>query len=470
MKNFKTLVALFILAAIVFTAGCGDTQQLPKGAESLSATAFSKAELPNGLKIFSCPDSEFPITALVARVNIGAVNENPGEEGYAAVFSRLIAVDGEEKTSREMVSLGSTLKIHHEPEAMVISATVLKEDSLATATMLLKAISKKYNDAEIAAARDALVSSFSNLESSEQFQVQQLLNRTLYPESSRGAGTEKRLQALKNLTTQSFNNFLERNLMPQRILFALSGDISQELLSNFSNEAAQWQRGRDEVVAEEKSQESEETKDQEEKYTPIFVKNVRSNNSQLFMLRRLPPLNPATYYETLAVNRIFNGQSTFSRLSALQVALKLKNPIYSAVELNTRESGQIITATVPAEESFNTLSEVMKQLQILYGGKLLNSRLLGQEIADARNFLKGQLIRRTEELDALGEFVLWAENAGFEKQLPADHLAMIEAISKENLLVVIDSYFVPALNSLVAVGPERMVPQFEKNFKVEIVD
>lgn len=468
MKNLKPILSVLLTVAIVLTIGCNGGQQLPKGAESLSADQFSKAELESGMKIFSCPDTKAPVTAVVVRVNIGSINENPGQEGYAAVLSRLLTADGEERAARQINSLGSTLKVKHEPEALVLSATVLKEDAVETAQLLLNILRKEYSEQEVIAARDALVSNFKRLDQSEDYKVQQLLSKTLYPESARGAESATRVESLSNLTVDSFNSFLEKNVIPQNTSFALAGDVSAELLSNFSNDAADWVASSVTVPAEEKAE--EEAEQDGEKYTPIFVKNVKSSFSRLFMLRRLPPLNSATYYETLAINRILNGKSTFSRLSALQATMKINNPIFSAIELNKKESAQIITATVPAKETYKALSEVMKQMQVLYGGKLLNSRLLGQEVSDARNFLKGQLIRRTEELDQMGEFVLWAEDAGFEKHLPTEHLAFIDGINKENLLVVIDSYFVPALNSLVVVGPTSMVSQFEKNFKVEIVD
>jgi predicted Zn-dependent peptidase len=190
----------------------------------------------------------------------------------------------------------------------------------------------------------------------------------------------------------------------------------------------------------------------------------------LYLLRRLPGLTTEDYYALQAVNIILNGSSTGGRLRAASATLGLVNPIRSDLNLFSADSSHVITVISPASRVELAFSAVLQQLQLLHEGTVMNTRLLEQEVADARNNLLGQLLSRTESGAQIASFLLWADQHGFESVQPSDHLAMIKSLDKKRLLEAIDLYFIPRLTSLVAVGPEAVIRgQLEDFGSVEVI-
>jgi len=92
-------------------------------------------------------------------------------------------------------------------------------------------------------------------------------------------------------------------------------------------------------------------------------------------------------------------------------------------------------------------------------------------VSDAKNSLKGGLMRRIETSEALARFILWSEGSGFESLDMTDHLSIIESLDKSRLLQEVQEHFDPSLYILIAVGPENALRrQFGSLGEIEVVN
>jgi hypothetical protein len=172
----------------------------------------------------------------------------------------------------------------------------------------------------------------------------------------------------------------------------------------------------------------------------------------------------------LAVNFVLNGNSTFLRLSALQQGVELESPATALLRIDTRGAALLVSATARSGLAGEALDLLAGELGILFGGTIRNARLLEQEISDARNFLRGSLLRRTETTPQLARFILWSEWNGFPGFGVSDHLAMINSIDKDTLLETIETHFDPSSTGIVAVGPARRLRgALERIGEVEVI-
>lgn len=454
MKPRLMLAAILGIAAFT-TLSCGPGADSPGAAAGLTPTAFKSATLANGAAVVVHPGTpqSGPMVAIAVRLDAGPMEEGVEEAGYSSLLGRLFSRTGEGTVSALMASVGSTLSVDVQPDGLYLTALVLAEDAAAAAGAIATLVNVAPETVIVEETRAALIADLERAQQAGGFAVRDAINGALYPDIALGADTAARLAALSAATPEKFLAWREKVLRPERIQYALVGALNQEIIESLCRVAASPATGdvaQEQVGAEESAEEGEG----EPAHVPIrLLDRPGSENANLYLMRRLPAIPAEDYYPLQAVNQIFNGQSTFARLTALQVANRLPTPITSSLELRTGDSAHLITAQCPVNETGALFAAIMQQIEQLYGGTLLNSRLLEQEIADARNLLKGQLLRQTETPAQLARFMLWARSLGFKELLPGEHLKLVAALDKDRLLAVINTYLVPGLNSLVAVGP-----------------
>lgn len=474
MRRIRIYLLLILTATSLLTA-CDPGGSSPSAAAGLSATVHSSAVLENGMRIISHPlhDSQVPLVTLAVQFDSASDSVKDIGKGYPSLLGRLIATNSEQSSAAEFNKLGSALNIDVQSDALLLSVTVLKDDAAVAFKELISRFISGFDEAKINQERESIITRLQASRTRPAVVAQNLLNSTVFRGTARGRSTEDLLNSLSEASASDVNNYIEKAIRPEKISIAIVGALDTKILDDLVSmvnplQSRSSSAARDEI-AEGDEAGSDEVAD-EEPYVPIFVLDADTPTVRFYLHRHLPGLQPEEYYQIQAVNLILNGRSTFGRLTALQMEQKLSTPIISSLQMSSLETSHMISADVPTSKTKEIIERTVGQLDLLHSGRVMNTRLLGQEVADARGNLIGQLLRQTETTEQQAKFMLWAERYGFPSNLPREHLNLIRKIDEQSLLETIEKYFIPRLNTMVAIGPSRMLRQQLRDFgDIEIV-
>lgn len=441
---------MLVSTALVIASACGPSAE--QNGEMMEPGIHS-ITLDNGAKVFIAADDRSPTITIAARLIAGSAVERPAEEGYSSLLGQMLADSGEGSAAATMASLGTSLTIDVQTDAIYLSVTCLEEDAEVCAKTMLDLIADPVGKSEhLSSKRDELVAALSAARTTAGANIRDLSNAIIYGDCATGASLDERIASLQSLTAESFAAFLARLVRPDETTFALAGSVKTPFFEQFKATALEWKGS----ATGEKEEEEEKGFEALER-KPILIVDQPGDDAAFLMMRRIPAVEPEQYYRVQAVNFILNGQSTYARLAALQVELKLNEAITSTIDLRGKLSNQVITARSPVSSADLFFGNLLSQLQTLYNGKVMDTRLLEQEVADARNFLRGQLLRNTESGYQKAYLMLWADGYGFSSVDPQYHLNLINGITNENLLEVIESHFQPVGYTLVVLGPANVL-------------
>lgn len=450
-------IGLILLSLLVFP-NCGGEEE--PGEELNAEASASELVLDNGLKLIVRPQQTAgsPLVTVALRTKAGLDQETPREVGYSALLARLLAA-----VDHSLEPLGSARIVELLPDGLIVSATVLAEDTPAAAAAVTGVLKAEFTENEILAERDRLAAALVALGSALQPSGEELVDRFLFPRSPYGVGYEEKLDSLHNLTAESFRRFAARCLRPERTVVAATGALTIGHVAGLRDMVEDWQP----PAAEEPFGEWLGSV----RIVPIRIVPRSGNEVSLLLARRFDDPEADSLYPALAVNFIINGRSTYSRFVAVQIQSGLEMPVTSALKLRPGGSFQLINAVTPATKATEVLQNIRAVLESLYQGPDESFKILEQELSDAKNSLRGGLLRRTETSEALARFILWSESNGFDSPDVNDHLAMIESLDKERLLQEVQEHFNPSLYILIAVGPENILRrQFSSLGEVEVVN
>jgi predicted Zn-dependent peptidase len=444
------LLGIIVFVSLIILPSCQTGGPPEAGATPLP---FGKSELDNGLEIVIVERPEAPIVTIAARCDAGILRELAGEAGYAPLLAQLIKAEAESGCTGGFTDLGSELLIDLKPDHLFIGVTVLAEDAPAASERLFSVFAQEFTDERILKQRDILVGRLSAALGTVTAETWDKIFAALYPDLPYGDLLQEKIDSLKELTPEKFRVFSSRCMGPRGAVAVAAGRIDEGLRSRLHELATGWRdQGRD--------VEKTPTESERRSVTGLQIVPAQGKQAGLFLVRRLPALDPKSYYQAFAVNFILNGRTTGgliadARLGRLQYAIGLEEAPVSSLQMMRGGSSQTIQASGPAAKAGEIGASLMRELEILYGSLTGGAGILDQEISDAKNNLQGQLLRATETTRQQAEFILWSEWYGFAGYDRDAHLRLIQKIDKDAVLEAIRRDFEPALHALIAVGPER---------------
>jgi predicted Zn-dependent peptidase len=454
----KQFASLFILSlALAVLISCGEAEKA--GPDTTAAAKASIEKLPNGLKLIVRPQriAGSPLVTLAIRSDAGLDQETPGEIGFSSLLARLLS--GGDDPLR---SLGAQTSVELLPDGLQIVATVLADDAAVAAESVVAKLTSSFNDQQITAERDSLVSAIEALQASSSPSGEELIDEFLIPRSPYGVSLDEKLESLRRLTLDSFRKFANRCLRPERTAIVATGALTVGVVETLKAKAGTWQPAAAEEPFGEWLRNAQ--------VVPVRIMPRPGNEATLLLAHRTVDPDSNTIYPMLAVNFILNGRTTYSRLLAVQMASALETPVTSTLKFRPNGSCQIITTAAPATKAAEVVQNIQKTLETLHQGGDETYRILDQEISDAKNSLRGGLLRRTETTESLARFILWSEANGFPSPDVSAHMTLIDGLDKERLLKEISEHFDPTLYILIAIGPENILRrQFESVGEIEVV-
>ncbi len=256
-----------------------------------------------------------------------------------------------------------------------------------------------------------------------------------------GRQVQGTVETIPAITQQDLVNFHRSYFVPNNAIISVVGDISRnELNQLLGRYFGDWQQ---------KEIPENVLPDIAPKQGPTVIKVDKDLTQTNIILGHLgmSRLNP-DYYAVTVMNYILGGGGFASRLmDNIRDNRGLAYDVHSYFSAN-RYSGSFQAGLQTKNESANTaIAEVIKEME-----RMRSEQVSDRELEDAKSYLTGSFPLRIDSNSKIAGFNLAVEYYGLGLDYIDRYSAIINAITKEDVLRVARKYLDPANYVLVVVG------------------
>lgn len=202
--------------------------------------------LQNGIVLYFLEDHELPLVTINALIKTGTMDDPDGLAGVAELTAYLMKTGGTQKLSSTEIDnqfdlLAASPSISVALDSAQISFSLLKTDLDQGLDLLSQVlIAPAFEETKFKLAKGLKEEELRRLKDDPQRLAFRELNRLIYRDNPRGRLAS--VESLKKITREDLVKFHGQYFQPQNIMFAVTGDITQEeAISKVQKYFGNWQ-------------------------------------------------------------------------------------------------------------------------------------------------------------------------------------------------------------------------------------
>ncbi len=414
--------------------------------EVFAARLTDREVLPNNMVLLHAERKAIPIVTVVLAVKAGSIAEPAEKAGLAYLTAALLNEGTKKRSSREISEaiefVGGSLSASAGADYATVSLSVLKKDIDLGFDLLSDVIMNPvFNEDEI--RRKIRITKNRLIQQNEEPGVVASIafSKAVFGEHPYGRQVQGSPESLDLISRQDIVDFHSAFFVPDNAILSVVGDISREELGALlKKHLGNWQQ---------KSIPSRSLPGTGAKKSPVVIKENRDLTQANIILGHIGITrdNP-DYYAVLVMNYILGGGGFASRLmDNIRDSRGLAYDVHSYFAAN-RFSGSFQVGLQTKNESANTaINEVLKEMQ-----RMRTEYVSDRELQDARAYLTGSLPLRIDSNSKIAGFVISLEYHNLGMDYVNKYPALINGVSKEDVLRVALKYLDPENYILVVVG------------------
>ena len=412
-----------------------------------AATQLAEREtLPNGMVVLHSGRHSVPMVSVVMAIRAGSIAEPSAKAGLAYLTAALLNEGTQKRTSREISEaiefVGGSLSASAGADYTTVSLTVLKKD-IALGFDLLSDIvlHPAFQEEEIARKKQITKNRLIQQNEEPGVVASIAFSKAVFGEHPYGRQVQGTVETLDTITRQDLADFHSAYFTPNNTIVSVVGDISRdELIQLLGRYFGDWQQKKmPENVLPAIGQ----------KKSPTVIKVNKDLTQTNIILGHLGVTrdNP-DYYAVTVMNYILGGGGFASRLvDNIRDNRGLAYDVHSYFSAS-KYSGNFQAGLQTKNESANTaIAEVIREME-----RMRTEPVSDKELADAKSYLTGSFPLRVDSNSKIAGFNLAVEYYGLGLDYIDRYPAIINAITKEDILNVAKKYLDPANYVLVVVG------------------
>jgi len=419
---------------------------LSLAAVASAAQLAGRETLPNGMVVLHTGRHSVPMVSVVMAIKAGSISEPPPKAGLAYLTAALLNEGTKKRTSREISEaiefVGGSLSASAGADYTTVSLTILKKDIDLGFDLLSDIVQHPaFRDEEI--DRKKLITTNWLIQQNEEPGVVASIafSKAVFGAHPYGRQVQGTVETIPAITQQDLVNFHRSYFVPNNAIISVVGDISRnELTQLLGRYFGDWQQ---------KEIPENVLTDIAPKQGPTVIKVDKDLTQTNIILGHLgmSRLNP-DYYAVTVMNYILGGGGFASRLmDNIRDNRGLAYDVHSYFSAN-RYSGSFQAGLQTKNESANTaIAEVIKEME-----RMRSEQVSDRELEDAKSYLTGSFPLRIDSNSKIAGFNLAVEYYGLGLDYIDRYSAIINAITKEDVLRVARKYLDPANYVLVVVG------------------
>ncbi len=435
-KILQKTAAGALLFVILCAVWPGDASALPPVRRSV---------LQNGVILLVSEDHSLPFVTVQLLIRSGSKDDPRGQEGLAQLTSASLILGAGTKTykqiTEEMDFLGANVSSSATKDYTTVGLRVLKKDLKSAFPILFDIVTKPtFPEQLVKNEVQRILGAIQATEDEPGAVAEKAFAKTLYAGGAYGHPTEGTKESVSQLNRGAAERFHATNYRPDNAIVTIVGDIDdQALASSIVPMLEKWPK---KAMSRKKPSMGAAGKEQTVKIDkPVTQSNIVIGN--MGMSRDNPD-----YYAATVMNHILGGGSLRSRL---MVDIRVKRGLaYSVASVfEARKYGgsfQVFlqTKNASAQEAIKAARADMERMR--------TEPVTAQELEDAKKYLVGSFPQRFGTQSRIAAFLALIEYYALGLDYPEKYPALINAVTREDVLRVARRYLQPGEYITVVVG------------------
>ncbi len=450
-KIFTLALSLFSLAAFAQI----DRTKLPEPApaKEISIGDYEKFTLKNGLTVILAENHKLPTIGWTLTLNTGPITEGD-KAGYASIFGQVMRAGTTSKVkevlNEEIDFMGASVNVG----ATSISAFSLskyKEDILSIMTDVLynPSFPQDEFDRAIEQTLTGLKQSQDNPDA-----ISSNVSGILNYGADHPYGEIVTEETVKNISIEDLKSHYAKFFKPNIAYLVVVGDINKKDAQKLAKEYfGDWEAG-------DVQKEDFQTPDPISKTQIALVDRPSSVQSVINITYPVDnkPGNPDVT-KISVMNNILGGGGSARLFMNLREDKGYTYGAYSSVGSSRYSATFGAGASVRNEVTDSSMVQFMYELN-----KIKDELVTEEELANAKNFLRGSFARSLESRSTVAQFALNTELNNLPQDYYATYLQRLEAVTAEDVQAVAKKVIRPDNANVVVVGKAEDIAEKLKQF------
>jgi predicted Zn-dependent peptidase len=425
----------------------------------MTETTFRKTTLDNGLRVLTATMPHARSVAVSIYVAAGSRYETPEQAGMSHLLEHLLFKGTAKRPTPQAISeliegVGGVMNAGTDRELTVYYAKVARIHFDRAADVLTDMIRHPLMaNEELEKERKVVIEEIASTGDSPAQLVDVLLDATMWPDQPLGrdvAGTE---ESVIGLTRDGTVQYMQRQYVPNNIVIAVAGAIEhEEVVAAIEGALGDWQRGAP-------SPWFPAVNGQHEPRIAVQYKNTEQAHIEM-AVHALSSQDPDRF--ALDLISVILGEGMSSRLF---LELREKRAIcydvhsYASHYLDTGSFA--VYAAVDPKKTVEAAKALLEELS-----RVRADAVTEEELHKAKELSKGRLLLRMEDTRSVSGWLGGQEMLNGAIKTPDEVVALVEAVTIEDMRRVARKVFDETQLTMALVGPFRSEKRFASLLKL----
>jgi zinc protease len=438
LKSFFLLVSAIILVSLPMTT---------IAAESLG----KRIVLKNGIVLLLSEKHEIPMVTVSMAIKAGSVVEPGDKPGLASLTASLLTQGTAKRTanqiSREIDFIGGSLSVSGGDDYASASLRVLKKDIKTGFDLLSDVLMHPiFDQKEIDRKVKETLAAIQQQKEEPAFIAGEAFSKAVFGGHPYGKTSDDIAAFLPKLARQDILDFYTRRYGPNVTIIAVVGDVTEkEVLSLLEDKFKGWKR----------VEEGRPDRQAPPAIGAVTVKKLDKNITQANIAMGhlgISRENP-DYYAVMIMNYILGGGGFSSRLmDNIRDNRGLVYDVHSAFSAQKDPGSFRAWMQTKSESANESIDEIFKELK-----RIRTEPVSEKELADARAYLTGSFPLRMDTYAKIAGMLTSIEIYNLGLDYPRKYPALINAVTREDILRVAKKYLDPDRMVIVVLGNQEKI-------------
>ena len=435
----KHIVFLIALVAIL----------IPSVLVSAAQPLGKRIPLKNGMILLLSEKHDIPMVTVNMAIKAGSTVEPQDKPGLASLAASLLMQGTTKRTAsrinREIDFIGGSLSVSGGDDFASASLRVLKKDvktgmDLLSDVLMNPAFDQKEIDRKV---KEALAENQRQKEEPETI-ASEAFAKAVFGKHPYGITSDEVGAFLPKLARQDLLEFFRKHYGPNNTIIAVVGDVKEkEIIALLNGYFKDWKR------AEQPVQPSPVPPKVDRTTVLKLEKNITQAN--IVMGRIGISRQDPDYYAVSVMNYILGGGGFTSRLmDNIRDNRGLAYDVHSMFSAQKEPGAFSVRIQTKNESANEVISETLKEI-----GRIRSEPVSEKELADAKAYLTGSFALRMDTSAKIAGILTSIEIYNLGLDYPQKYPAIIQAVTREDLLRVAKKYLDPDRMVIVVVANQE---------------
>lgn len=396
----------------------------------------SRTTLANGAVVVTSEQKALPMVTMSLLIEGGARLDPAGREGLANLAAQLLTYGTKNHTAVQLSEaldfLGASLTTGCTEETVTINFTLLKKDLDEGLRLLAEVLTEaSFPPEEIERRKQAVIAGIRAQEEQPGQIAEVKFLETLFPKSPYGRRVEGSPDSVKNIDRAGLLAFYENELRPDRAIFAVVGDVSQQEIVEKLNAALRpWQKKPAAKLPPPNAVPG----------APAFIKiNKQLTQANIVLGHAGVPRNHPDYYAVQVMNYILGGGGFSSRMmDSIRNERGFAYSVYSQFDPGKYTGSFQVVMQTKNESAGEAIKIAVAEIR-----KMREQGVTDSELNEAKDYLIGSFPLRFDTNRKVAAFLSQVEFYGLGLDYPDRYPEIIRKISREDVLRAATTYLHP---------------------------